>query len=249
MQTTRHCPLVDYHTFFMPTYEYACQKCGQNFEAFQSMRAEPFRECPKELCRLPKWGHGKVKRLFGTGAGLIFKGSGFYISEYGSVVTSEVPPGRRCDVQAAENKETGGSPFAPCEIRRLTNRKAVNSSADLPHSHWRENWRSVSPHIHGRARKLELRAASGAPRSRRQSHDNSQRGRVAAAAQPPLIGLQRRTANRTDQNHIRSQSRSRSHCCSRHSHSRNRSHRTGNNRTGNPSPIPSPTTTESRSRR
>ena len=55
--------------FFMPTYEYSCQKCGQNFEAFQSMRAQPFQECPKELCRLPKWGHGKVKRLLGTGAG------------------------------------------------------------------------------------------------------------------------------------------------------------------------------------
>src|SRR5678815_6091077 len=68
----------------MPTYEYSCQKCGQTFDAFQSMRDEPFRECPKELCRLPKWGHGKVKRLLGTGAGLIFKGSGFYITDYRS---------------------------------------------------------------------------------------------------------------------------------------------------------------------
>src|SRR5437867_11508623 len=68
----------------MPTYEYHCQKCGQNFEAFQSMRAESFRECPKDLCRLPKWGHGKVKRLLGTGAGIIFKGSGFYITDYRS---------------------------------------------------------------------------------------------------------------------------------------------------------------------
>ena len=68
----------------MPTYEYSCQKCGQNFEAFQSMRDEPFKECPKELCRLPKWGHGKVKRLLGTGAGLIFKGSGFYTTDYRS---------------------------------------------------------------------------------------------------------------------------------------------------------------------
>ena len=48
------------------------------------MRDEPFRECPKELCRLPKWGHGKVKRLLGTGAGLIFKGSGFYSTDYRS---------------------------------------------------------------------------------------------------------------------------------------------------------------------
>src|ERR1700751_3312655 len=70
--------------FLMPTYEYSCQKCGQNFEAFQSMRDEPFRECPKELCRLPKWGHGRGKRLLGTGAGLIFKGSGFYSTDYRS---------------------------------------------------------------------------------------------------------------------------------------------------------------------
>jgi putative FmdB family regulatory protein len=68
----------------MPTYEYSCEKCGQTFEAFQSMRDEPYRECPKDLCRLPKWGHGKVKRLLGTGAGLIFKGSGFYSTDYRS---------------------------------------------------------------------------------------------------------------------------------------------------------------------
>ena len=48
------------------------------------MREESFRECPKELCRLEKWGHGKVKRLVGTGAGIIFKGSGFYITDYRS---------------------------------------------------------------------------------------------------------------------------------------------------------------------
>jgi len=68
----------------MPTYEYACQKCGQNFDAFQSMRDEPYKICPKELCRQAKWGKGKVKRLLGTGAGLIFKGSGFYITDYRS---------------------------------------------------------------------------------------------------------------------------------------------------------------------
>lgn len=68
----------------MPTYEYSCEKCGKTFETFQSMRDEPLRECPKELCRQKKWGHGKVKRLLGTGAGLIFKGSGFYITDYRS---------------------------------------------------------------------------------------------------------------------------------------------------------------------
>jgi len=68
----------------MPTYEYACQKCGQNFDAFQSMRDEAYKVCPKELCRQAKWGKGKVKRLLGKGAGLIFKGSGFYTTDYRS---------------------------------------------------------------------------------------------------------------------------------------------------------------------
>jgi putative FmdB family regulatory protein len=68
----------------MPTYEYSCEKCAGAFELVQSMRAAPLTECPKELCRQKKWGHGKVKRLIGTGAGLIFKGSGFYITDYRS---------------------------------------------------------------------------------------------------------------------------------------------------------------------
>jgi len=68
----------------MPTYEYSCEKCDGTFDIVQSMRDEPLRECPKELCRQKKWGHGKVKRLIGTGAGLIFKGSGFYITDYRS---------------------------------------------------------------------------------------------------------------------------------------------------------------------
>ena len=59
----------------MPTYEYACSKCGHHFEKFQSMRDEPLRKCPK--CK-----KAALKRLVGGGAGLIFKGSGFYITDY-----------------------------------------------------------------------------------------------------------------------------------------------------------------------
>src|SRR4051812_48042802 len=73
----------------MPTYEYLCTRCSQTFEAFQSMRDEPFRQCPKELCRLPRWGRGKVKRLLGSGAGVIFKGSGFYSTDYRSASYKE----------------------------------------------------------------------------------------------------------------------------------------------------------------
>ena len=68
----------------MPTYEYFCEKCEHQFDVVQSMKDETLTVCPKEKCRLKKWGRGKVKKLIGSGAGLIFKGSGFYITDYRS---------------------------------------------------------------------------------------------------------------------------------------------------------------------
>jgi putative FmdB family regulatory protein len=59
----------------MPTYEYKCDACGHQFERFQSITAAPVKRCPE--C-----GKSKVRRLISTGAGLIFKGSGFYITDY-----------------------------------------------------------------------------------------------------------------------------------------------------------------------
>ena len=94
----------------MPTYEYSCEKCGQNFDAFQSMRDEPFRECPKELCRLPEWGHGKVKRLLGTGAGLIFKGSGFYTTITEVILTRKQPKGLLLPQGGGEKPAKPGDP-------------------------------------------------------------------------------------------------------------------------------------------
>ena len=61
----------------MPTYDYACQKCGHEFDAFQSITANPLRKCP-ECSKMA------LKRLIGTGAGIIFKGSGFYETDYRS---------------------------------------------------------------------------------------------------------------------------------------------------------------------
>ncbi len=60
----------------MPTYDYRCEKCGNTFEVFQSMTAPKLKVCPR--CQ------GKLKRLLGTGAGIIFKGSGFYATDYRS---------------------------------------------------------------------------------------------------------------------------------------------------------------------
>jgi putative FmdB family regulatory protein len=68
----------------MPTYEYACEKCGHEFEVLQSMSAKPLRICPEDLCGQKKWGRGKVKKKISTGGGLLFKGSGFYITDYRS---------------------------------------------------------------------------------------------------------------------------------------------------------------------
>ena len=61
----------------MPTYDYKCDNCQHTMEAFQSITAKPLKKCPE--C-----GKLKLKRLLGTGAGLIFKGSGFYETDYRS---------------------------------------------------------------------------------------------------------------------------------------------------------------------
>ncbi len=62
----------------MPTYDYECQTCGHKFEAKQSMKDPHLTDCRKEGCP------GPIKRKIGLGAGLIFKGSGFYITDYRS---------------------------------------------------------------------------------------------------------------------------------------------------------------------
>jgi putative FmdB family regulatory protein len=67
----------------MPTYDYACSACGHRFEEFQAMSADPLKKCP--ACK-----KAKLERLIGAGAGVIFKGSGFYQTDYrGSSYTSD----------------------------------------------------------------------------------------------------------------------------------------------------------------
>jgi putative FmdB family regulatory protein len=72
----------------MPTYDYVCDACGHAFEEFQSMKDARLRDCPK--C-----GKSKLRRLIGAGAGIIFKGSGFYQTDYkngGSSSKPSAPP-------------------------------------------------------------------------------------------------------------------------------------------------------------
>src|SRR5437870_10015814 len=68
----------------MPTYEYVCEKCGHEFEQIQPMSAKPLTVCAEDKCAQKRWGKGKVKRVISGGAGLLFKGSGFYITDYRS---------------------------------------------------------------------------------------------------------------------------------------------------------------------
>ncbi len=81
----------------MPTYDYECSKCRKTFEMYQSMKDDALKVCPEAHCQMKKWGRGPVRRLLGTGAGLIFKGSGFYITDY-----------RSEGYKAAAKKESGG---------------------------------------------------------------------------------------------------------------------------------------------
>jgi putative FmdB family regulatory protein len=62
----------------MPNYDYECEKCAERFEIFQSMNDAKLTDCPQPECG------GNVKRLLGTGGGIIFKGAGFYQTDYRS---------------------------------------------------------------------------------------------------------------------------------------------------------------------
>ncbi len=87
----------------MPTYEYRCKACKHEFELFQSMTAKPVSLCPS--C-----GKKRVERLIGTGAALLFKGSGFYQTDYR---TDSYKKGSDAEKNAAETKSDSKSDATP----------------------------------------------------------------------------------------------------------------------------------------
>ncbi|MFO7446518.1 MAG: FmdB family zinc ribbon protein [Ignavibacteriaceae bacterium] len=87
----------------MPTYDYKCTNCGYTFELFQTMSAEPVKVCPQ--CK------GLVKRLIGAGAGPIFKGTGFYQTDYKNTSgnNKSSPVKTKTETKPKENKPAGKS--------------------------------------------------------------------------------------------------------------------------------------------
>ncbi len=93
----------------MPNYEYKCKDCGELFEIFQRMTEEPLRVC--QGCG------GSLRRLFGTGAGIIFKGSGFYETdyrkdEYKKKAAAENKPASQAKEKTTEKNNTESKPEA-----------------------------------------------------------------------------------------------------------------------------------------
>lgn len=102
----------------MPTYDYQCEKCKKTFEIHQSMKDPVLTTCPKEHCQQRTWGKGRIKRQLGTGAGLIFKGSGFYITDY-----------RSAGYKAAAKSDSGASGASGGETKGGETRKAETKPA------------------------------------------------------------------------------------------------------------------------
>jgi putative FmdB family regulatory protein len=111
----------------MPTYEYLCDKCGHEFEKFQSMSDKPLTTCPKELCGLKTWGKGRVRKLISAGAGLLFKGTGFYITDYRS-------EGYKASAkkESGAAKESGGASGGDGKPAAGSEKKAAAKSESKP---------------------------------------------------------------------------------------------------------------------
>jgi putative FmdB family regulatory protein len=101
----------------MPTYQYVCQKCGREFEAMQSMKDKPLTKCELPVGRTKKKCGGRVQRQIGSGAGLIFKGSGFYITDYRSEGYKQAAKKDSESAKPASTSSSSDKPAAKSEAK------------------------------------------------------------------------------------------------------------------------------------
>src|SRR5438477_8006257 len=113
----------------MPTYEYVCEKCGQQFEKVQPISAKPLQICPEDACGQKRWGKGKVKRAISTGGGLIFKGSGFYTTDYRSEKYKEAA---KKDSAPASSSGTEGKGASAGEAKPASTKSESKTSESKP---------------------------------------------------------------------------------------------------------------------
>jgi putative FmdB family regulatory protein len=109
----------------MPTYEYQCDACEHNFDEFQSFSEKPLKKCPK--CGKPK-----LRRVFGTGAAVIFKGSGFYQTDYRS--ESYKQGAKAEESKSGGTKAEANGKATSSDTSGKTGASSANSAAKTPKS-------------------------------------------------------------------------------------------------------------------
>jgi len=105
----------------MPTYEYECKKCGHAFEEFQQMKDDALIDCPQPRCK------GKLRKLLSGGAGLIFKGSGFYQTDYKNSKSVESAKNNKAETEKKETTATDTS--TKTETKKETPKKKETAKA------------------------------------------------------------------------------------------------------------------------
>jgi putative FmdB family regulatory protein len=109
----------------MPTYDYACDACKHEFEQFESITADPQKKCPK--CK-----KNKLRRLFGAGGGLIFKGSGFYQTDYRPDSYKKAAEADKPKSESSSESSSKDSTSAKSESKSETTTATTKSSDSSP---------------------------------------------------------------------------------------------------------------------
>lgn len=107
----------------MPTYDYECDACGHQMELFQSITEDPIKKCPE--CK-----KNKLRRLFGTGAAIMFKGSGFYETDYRSESYKKAAAAEKKSESSSSDSGSTGSTGSSSSGTKSTDSGSASKSSD-----------------------------------------------------------------------------------------------------------------------